>query len=207
MRTLQGKADVAEKTTAFTAAALGCLHEHETEQVGPVGTSCSHALLRGTALAWCGSRGGTGEGWSRAGCAAALMRSFPYSRCQHRLELQDNHCFSLHSTSNYFSSSLPAISPRIEQKDQEGYLSHLIPGRFHYNYQVWFFQPQREKRRNKTSPGPPPWHTLLPARHCWHTPPSRPHCPPHPSAGFPTSPNGAEEKASSPLTFPCLCSF
>lgn len=41
MRTLKGKADVAERTTAFTAAALGGLHERETEQAGPVGTSCS----------------------------------------------------------------------------------------------------------------------------------------------------------------------
>lgn len=131
------------------------------------------------------------------------MRSFPHSCCQRWPVLQGNHCFLLHSTSNYFSSSLPAISPRIEQKDQEGYLSHLIPGRCHYNYQVWMFQPQREKRRNKTSLGTP-LHTLLPTCLCWHPSPSRPHCPPRPSAGLPTSPDGAEEKASSPLAFPFL---
>lgn len=48
MRTLKGKADVAERTTAFTAAALGGLRERETEQAGPVGTMCD-------ALAWCES--------------------------------------------------------------------------------------------------------------------------------------------------------
>lgn len=53
-----------------------------------------------------------------------------------RLPLQDNHRFPHRSTSDHFSSSLPALHPRIEQEDQEGHSSHLILGQLHHICEV-----------------------------------------------------------------------
>ena len=81
------------------------------------------------------------EDWTGPVRAAAPQHFFLHRLCQlrraaARLALQDNHPFSRRSTSNYFSSSLSALYPRIEQEDQEGHLSHLILGQFHHNYKV-----------------------------------------------------------------------
>lgn len=79
--------------------------------------------------------------WTKQGRAPALQHFFLHHLCQlrhaaARLALQDNHHLSCRSTSNYFSSSVPALYPRIEHEDQEDHFSHLILGQFHHNYKV-----------------------------------------------------------------------
>lgn len=112
--------------------------------------------------ALCGGRQKMGD-WTKRGRAEALQHLCPWRLCQRghaaaRPTQWDNHHCSHHGTSNYLSSSLPALYPRIEQEDQEGHLNHLILGQCHHNYKVLFFQWHREKEEGTR---PPRSHLLM----------------------------------------------